>query len=282
LKHLRQVTDVYDYELHHQILVQARGSDAGIGAMAYEACCLWCLGYPDQAQQRSQETLKLGRKLAHPFSLADAICYGGCLLNSMCQDTEKLAQEADALIQNADRSNLAGWQATGRRYRGEALVLQGKIQEGIELIGKGMTEMKSERIAMYLSGTFAILAEKQLEFGLLDDARASLDEAFDFIEETDERYWEAELFRLKGKLMLLDGEISSAEACLLWAIDVSKKQSAKSLELRAAISLSRLWSEQGKKAEAKKLLEEIYNWFTEGFDTPDLIGAKLLLGELEQ
>jgi len=281
LKYLRQVTDMYDYEQHHQILVQVRGSDAGIGAMAYEACCLWCLGYPDQALKRSQETLKLGRKLAHPFSLADAICYGGCLLNSMCQDTEKLTQEADALIENADKGSLAGWRATGRRYRGEALVLQGKIREGIELIGKGMTEMKSEGIAMYLSGTFAILAEKQLELNFLDDARASLDEAFTFVDETNERYWESELFRLKGELMLQDGQISTAEACLLRAIDIAQMQSAKSLELRAVMSLSRLWSKQGKRVKAKKLLEEIYNWFTEGFDTPDLIKAKTLLKELK-
>jgi len=280
LKHLRQVTDVYDYEQHHQILVQVRGSDAGIGAMAYEACCLWCLGYPDQAQQRSQETLKLGRKLAHPFSLADAICYGGCLLNSMCQDAQKLTQESDALIENADKSSLAGWRATGRRYRGEALVLQGKIWEGIDLIGKGITEMKSEEIAMYLSGTFAILAEKQLEIGLFDDARASLDDAFVFVDDTDERYWEAELFRLKGKLLLLDGQVSGAEACLLRAIDIAQKQSARSLELRSTMSLSRLWSEQGKRVKAKKLLEDIYNWFTEGFDTPDLIEAKTLLDAL--
>jgi DNA-binding SARP family transcriptional activator/Cdc6-like AAA superfamily ATPase len=280
LKHLRHVTDIYDYEQHHQILVQVRGSDAGIGAMAYEACCLWCLGYPDQAQQRSQETLKLGRKLAHPFSLADAICYGGCLLNSMCQDTEKLTQGADALIENADRSSLAGWQATGRRYRGEALVLQGKIKEGIDLIGKGMTEMKSEGIAMYLSGTFAILAEKQLDLSLLDDARASLEEAFVFVEETNERYWEAELFRLKGELLFVDGEITGAEACLLRAVDISQKQSAKSLELRAVMSLSRLWKGQGKGPKAKRLLYETYSWFTEGFDTPDLIEAKTLLEEL--
>jgi len=280
LKYLRQVTDVYDYEQHHQILVQVRGSDAGIGAMAYEACCLWCLGYPDQALKRSQETLKLGRKLAHPFSLADAICYGGCLLNSMCQDTEKLTQEADALMENADKGSLAGWRATGRRYRGEALMLQGKIREGIELIGKGMTEMNSEGIAMYLSGTFATLAEKQLEFGYLDDARASLDEAFAFVDKTGERYWEAELFRLKGELLFTVGDISGAEACLLRAIDIAQKQSAKSLELRAAMSLNRLWSEQGKNAKAKKLLEEIYYWFTEGFDTPDLIKAKKLLDKL--
>jgi tetratricopeptide (TPR) repeat protein len=281
LRHLRQVTEVYDYEQHHQIFLQVRGSDAGIGAMAYEACCLWCLGYPDQALKRSLETLDLGRKLNHPFSLADAICFGGCLLNSMSRDSEKLIQEANALIETTDKGSLAGWRPIGVRYRGEALVLQGKIREGIELIRKGMTKMKTEGIAIYFSGTFATLAEKQLELGLLDDARASLDEAFVFIDETDERYWESELFRLKGELMLRDGQISGAEACLLRAIDIAQNQSAKSLELRAVMSLSRIWKEkQGKKAKAHQVLSEIYNWFTEGFDTPDLIEAKELLNDL--
>jgi predicted ATPase len=141
--------------------------------------------------------------------------------------------------------------------------------------------MKSEEIAIYFSGTFTTLVEKQLEAGLLDDARVSLDEAFVFVAETDERYWEAELFRLKGELLFADGEISGAEACLNKAIEIARKQSAKSLELRAAMSLSRLWSEQGKKAKAKKLLAEVYNWFTEGFDTPDLVEAKALLDDLE-
>jgi DNA-binding SARP family transcriptional activator/Cdc6-like AAA superfamily ATPase len=280
LRHLRQVTEVYDYEKHHQIFLQVRGSDAGIGAMAYESCCLWCLGYPEQAQKRSQETLEIGRKLNHPFSLADAICFGGCLLNSMSRDAEKLAQAANALIETTDKGSLAGWRPIGVHYRGEALVLQGKIREGVELIRKGITKMKSEGISIYFSSTFATLAEKQLELSLLGDAHTSLDEAFAFIEETDERFWEAELFRLKGELLFADGEISVAEACLHKAIEIARKQSAKSLELRAVISLSRLWRKRGKKAKAKKCLEEIYNWFTEGFDTPDLIAAKKLLEEL--
>ena len=280
LKYLRQVTDIYDSRQHHQILVQVRGSDAGIGAMAYEACCLWCLGYPDQALKRSQETLRLGRKLAHPFSLADAICFAGCLFHSMRQDGEELAKEAEALIQNADKGSLAGWLPTGVRYRGEALVLKGKIKESTELIQKGLAGMRSEEIAIYFSGTFAALVEGLLKRGLLDDARTTLDEAFEFVDETDERYWEAELFRLKGELLFKDGEISGAEACLLRAIEITRKQSAKSLELRAAMSLSRIWAKQGKGAKARKLLEEIYIWFTEGFDTPDLIKAKALLEEL--
>ena len=166
------------------------------------------------------------------------------------------------------------------RYRGEALVLQGKIEESTELIQKGMTGMKSEEIAIYYSGTFATLVEGQLNKGLLEDARISLDKAFSFVDETDEHYWEAELFRLKGELLFVDGEITGAEACLLRAIDIAQKQSAKSLELRASISLGRLWSERGKKAKAKKLLSEIYNWFTEGFETPDLMEARELLDVL--
>ena len=281
LKHLRQVAEVYDYKQHHQILIQVRGSDAGIGAMAYETCCLWCLGYPDQALKRSRETLELGRKLAHPFSLADALCFAGCLFHAMRRDADGLAEEADALIQNADKCSLAGWLATGMRYRGEALVLQGKIEESAELIQNGMTGMKSEEIAIYFSGTFATLTEKQLELGLLDDARASLDEAFAFVEETDERFWESDLYRLKGELLLMDKDITGGEACLQRAIEIARKQSAKSLELRAVISLSRLWQQRGKNTQAKKMLAEVYNWFTEGFDTPDLIEAKTLLDELK-
>ena len=280
LKHLRQVTDVYDPEKHHQILVQVRGSDAGTGALAYEACCLWCLGYHDQALKRSQETLELGQKLNHPFSLADVLCFTGCLLNSMRRDVQKLTELADKLVKNADQGSLAGWMATGTRYRGEALVLQGKIKEGTELIHKGMTGMKSESIAIYFSGTISTLVEKQLEAGLFDDAHSSLDEAFAFIEETDERYWEAELFRLKGELLLNDGEINGSESCFNKAVEIARQQEAKSLELRAAISLSRLWKKQGKKAQARKLLADVYDWFTEGFDSPDLIAARALLGDL--
>ena len=134
---------------------------------------------------------------------------------------------------------------------------------------------------MYFSGTYANLFEGQLEAGFLEDARTTLDEAFKFVEETDERYWELELFRLKGELLIMDGEISGAEACMKRAIEIAQKQKAKSLELRAAMSLSCVWKEQGKKTQARKMLAEVYDWFTEGFDTPDLIEAKTLLDELK-
>jgi predicted ATPase len=171
--------------------------------------------------------------------------------------------------------------ATGERSLGEALVLQGKITGGIVQLNESFEALREEGIGLYLSGTFATLAEGQLRADLMEDARTSLDKAFAFIEETNERYWESELFRLKGELLLLDGEVSGGEACMNRAIEIAQKQKAKSLELRAAMSLSRLWKQQGKKTQAQKVLGEIYNWFTEGFDTPDLKEAKALLDDLE-
>lgn len=295
LSYLEQVTDFYDSEKHHQILVQMRGSDAGLGAMAYKACCLWCLGYPEQALQCSQEALTLARKLAHPFTLADVICFAGCQFHSMRRDASGLALEADSLFQLAQEASLEGWKATAQRYLGEALVLQGKIGESAQKIKKGLSALKSEEIGLYFSGTLATLAEGCInalsgnlatfaegcmDAGHFEEVRSSLDEAFAFVEKTDERYWESELFRLKGEMLIRDGDIAGAEACFHKAIDISQKQSAKSLELRAATSLSRLWKKQGKSAQARKLLAEVYDWFIEGFETPDLLEAKALLDEL--
>ena len=144
-----------------------------------------------------------------------------------------------------------------------------------------MAGMKSESIGIYFSGTISTLVEKQIELDLLQDAHASLDEAFSFIDETDERYWEAELFRLKGRLLLSEGDIAGAEACYKKAMEIARKQEAKSLELRAVMSLSRLWRTQGKISNARSMLVEICHWFTEGLDTPELLEAKELLNDLE-
>jgi adenylate cyclase len=281
LKYLRQVAEFYDPRRHHQILVQMRGSDPGVGAMAYEACCLWCLGYPDQALEKKREALALSHEFSHPFTHADVLCYAGCQLSSMRRDSKDLGLESKELIQLSQQASLAGWMATGERYLGETLVLQGKLEESIVQIDKGVEALRTEGVGLHLSGTFATLAEGQFRANLVEDARATLDEAFKFVEEVDERYWESELFRLKGELLSKDGDFPGAEACLKKAIDIAQKQKAKSLELRAAMSLSRLWGEQGKKYQARKILTEIYEWFTEGFDTPDLLEAKALLDELK-
>jgi len=280
MKHLRHVLDFYDPYRHHRSLVYLRGSDAGLGAMAYEACCLWGLGYPDQALKRSEEALALARELGHPFSMADVLCFAGCLLHSMRGDGGSLRTNAEDLMQLSQERNLRGWLATGTCYHGEALVLQGRLQEGLTLAREGITGMHTEHMGIYFTGTLSTLAEAQAKAGLVEAGLASLEEAFTLVKKTDERYWEAELYRLRGELSLLQGDDARAEICFHKAVEISRKQCVKSLELRAAMSLCRLWKKLGKKAEAYQTLTGIYNWFTEGFDTRDLVEARKLLEDL--
>ncbi|MFZ5821224.1 MAG: ATP-binding protein [Chloroflexota bacterium] len=282
LRHLRYVLDTYASSMHHHPLLFLRGSDAGLGAMAYEVCCLWCLGYPDQALERSRAALALARELSHPFTLADVLCFAGCLYHAMRRDGESLEGNALELTRLSQERNLAGWLATATRYRGEALTLQGKIQEGTILAQQGIEAMKSETIWIYFSGTFATLTEAQLNAGQLEGGQATLNEAFAAVEKTGERYWEAELHRLQAEIFLKQGQETQAEASLEKAVEIAHRQSARSLELRAAITLSRLWNKQGKKKDAHQLLAGIYNWFSEGFDSPDLIEAGRLLDAMVQ
>ena len=282
LGHLRQVRDIYKPHNHHHSLLYLRGSDAGLGAMAYEVCCLWSMGYPDQALKRSEDALSLAREFGHPFTLADVLCFAGCLFHAMLRDESRLLMNAEELMQLSRERNLAGWLATGTRYRGEALVLQGKLQEGIKQAREGITGMHTEYMWIYFTGTLATLAEMQTKDGHLEGGFATLEEAFAIIEKTDERYWEAELYRLKGEILFKQGNDSCAEDNFNKAIEIARRQSTKSLELRAVMSLCRLCEKQGKKEEANQALTEIFNWFTEGFDTPDLIEARNLLEKLQR
>ena len=280
LRHLRYVLEIYDPSRHHHSLLFLRGADAGLGAMAYEVCCLWCLGYPDEALERSQAALALAHELNHPFSLADVLCFAGCLFNAMRRDGDSLERNAVELMRLAQGRSMATWSGTSMLYQAGALALQGKIEAGTAQVQREIMAMASENIRTYFSGPLATLAEVQMNTGQLEDAQATLNEAFAVIEKSDERYWEAEVHRLRGEVLLKQGQEARAETSLQDAIGIARRQSARSLELRAVMSLCRLWSEQNKAKEAQELLSGIYSWFSEGFDTPDLIEARRLLEEL--
>ena len=159
----------------------------------------------------------------------------------------------------------------------------GRIEEGIANIRQGTATFAVVGVRNGLTEVQAWLAKAHLIAGRAQDGLTELSEAFANLEETGERFWEAELYRIKAELLRLQDESEDeAEECLHQALEVSKSQSAKSLELRAAMSLARLWQKQGKAPEALELLSGIYGWFTEGFDTPDLVDAKALLEELSQ
>jgi len=279
--HLEQVISFYEPQ-QHQAFVSLRGSDAGVSALAYDALCLWCLGYPDQALERSQEALDLARELDHPFTLADALCYGGCMVNAVRRDAEAVKDYSEELERLAS-DLLGGWVSFAIRQRGEALAMLGNLEDGIAQMREGLAHKKGGVERCYQSGCLRSLAEAQAKAGQPEEGLTTLAEAFAFVEESGERHWEAELYRLKGDLQLAQGDEVEAEASLHKAIEVARRQHAKSWELRAMMSLSRLWQNQGapeKKAGAHQMLAEIYGWFTEGFDTPDLIEAKALLEEL--
>lgn len=280
LDHLKQTTAYYDPQQHHNAMVMLRGSDIGTSAMSYVACCLWCMGYPDQASKYSEESLALARAHGHPFSLIDVLNYAGCHFNGMRREAQELKKYAKQMLEMANEKSFHGWIGMANMYHGIALILLGQLQEGVDQIRAGMTHHMSIGDRCYMTGPYGYLAEGHAKAGRLDQALVTLDEAIAHVEETDERYFEAELYRMRGEFLLTQGDEADTEASLLKALEVARHQKAKSWELRAATDLARLWGSQGKSSKAKKLLAPVYEWFTEGFDTPDLIAAKGLLEDL--
>jgi len=277
--HFEEMTSFYNVHEHHMPYLSLRGSDPGLSALSYLAVTLWCLGYPDQALQKSKDAISLARKMEHPFSLADVLCYGGCMLNEMRRDAVKLKQHA-AELTVLGVEKVESWLPSATRYGGGALSLLGQFQEGIVEMQKGMEAMRSMGVRCYLSGAFRAIAEAQANNGDVGAAIETLIEAIEFVEDTNERHWEAEIYRLWGTLLIKQNDENGAEEKFHQAIDIARQQHAKSGELRSVISLARLLQRQGKSKQAVKLLLEIYSWFTEGFETPDLIEAKAFLDEL--
>jgi adenylate cyclase len=278
--HLEQVIAFYEPERHHRAFVDFRGSDAGLSAMAYLACCLWCLGYPDQALQHSQQALALARELEHAFSLADVLCFAGCIFNQMRRDARAVRRDAEELIQLSKGMGFSSFGGTATSYRGAALTWLGQGQAAIAHMHEGLATRQSIGAQCHKPGILAALAEAQALAGRLEEGLATLTKALDLVGQTDERHWEAELRRLRGELLQQTDDETEAQASLERAIEVARRQKAKSWELRATTSLARLWRKQGRVDEARQVLVGIYGWFTEGFDTPDLQEAKALLEEL--
>jgi predicted ATPase/DNA-binding SARP family transcriptional activator len=276
--HLEQVIAFYKPEQHHRSFISRRGVDAGLSAMSYEACCLWCLGYPDQAIRRAIETISLAKKFEHPFTLADVLCYAGGMFSAMRGDVKALKEYANSLIDLSNEVSLySGWLGMGVTYLGEALSLEGETTNAIAKIKEGINTDLSIGVNLYMPVALRALARAQANAGKVEKGLETIREAIRLSEKTGDRNWTAEFHRIEGELLRVSGDEDGAEASFLKAIEVAQHQNAKSWELRASMDLARLWQEEGKKKQAKQILSEIYGWFTEGFDTPDLMKAKALL-----
>jgi DNA-binding SARP family transcriptional activator/tetratricopeptide (TPR) repeat protein len=277
---LEQVVSFYEPQQHHREFVFLRGVDAGLSSLAYLACCLWSLGYPEQGIRQSQKALNLAHEIGHSFTLADILRYGGCEFQKMSRDAKSLKATAEELINLSVEKNFPAWLATGKSSLGEALTLLDQVEEGMSLIQAGVDSELSVGVRCSLPGSLFYLAQAYARLGEPEQGLSVLTRAFELMDQTGERHWEAELYRIRSTLQQMQGENDAAEASLMKGLEVARKQNARSWELRAAIDLARLWQKQGKLNEARQVLKEIYAWFSEGFDTPDLREARELIREI--
>jgi class 3 adenylate cyclase/predicted ATPase len=262
-------------------LVFRMGPDPGVGCRAFVAQTLWLLGYPEQALAHLHEALALAQELSHPYSLAYARCHVA-IVSQLRRDVLAVHEQAEAAITLSTEQRFPLWVALGTIFRGWALAMQGQGEAGLAQIRQGIAAWRATGAALFVPCFCTMLADVSARLGHPEDGLQALAEAHTLVEQQEERWWEAEIARLRGVLLLRQTGTPQAEAetWLQRALDVSRRQEAKSLELRASISLSRLWQQQGRRDDARALLAELYGWFTEGFDTADLQEAKALLDAL--
>jgi predicted ATPase len=241
------------------------------------------LGYPDQARQSIHEALALAKEFTHPFSLAFTLTMAA-VVHQFRREAQVVEEQAEAIKTLSTEQGFPFWLTFGTILQGWALTAQGKGVEGIAQVRQGLVAYRATGSELHRPYFLSLLAEAYEKVGQPEEGLSLLVEALAIVENTGERNWEAELYRRKGELLMIQQgqKVGEAEECFQKALDTARRQQAKSLELRVAMSLSRLRQQQGKQEEAHQLLAEIYGWFTEGFDTADLQEAKALLTELEK
>jgi predicted ATPase len=248
--------------------------------LAYTARALWLLGYPDQALQQSQEALAHAQTLPHPVTRLYALTQS-LMLQRWRGEMRQSQERSEVVMTLATEQGIAHIVAISTFQRGLWLLRHGQEQEGNAQVQQGLTAYRAMGARLELPEMLTQLAGTYGSLGKPAEGLTMLHEALALVETTGERWWEAELYRLQGELLLAQAGtppgVGEAEACMQKALAIARHQQAKSLELRAAMSLSRLWQQQGKRVEAHQLLLAIYGWFTEGFDTADLQQARALL-----
>ena len=257
------------------------GYDSRVTTLAWMALVVWGLGYADQAQQRSQEALALASQVGHTPTLGFAHFYAARLAHCR-RDVTATQAHAEALMAFAAEQGFALRLEQGRILRGWALAMQGDAFEAVAQIRQGWAVYPGVGPKLMQPYFLSVLAEVYGQVGQPEAGLQAIVEALTLVETTEERWWEAELSRLKGTLLLQlpTPDVNQADACFQQALDVARRQQAKALELRATLSLSRLWQQQGKREAAQQALAPVYGWFAEGLDTADLQEAKALLEAL--
>jgi len=291
LAHVEQGIALYDPQRHRAHTLRY-GQDPGVACRVHAMQVLWLLGYPDQALVRAQEALALTQDLSHAnttgYAMADMVH-----AHQLRGEWSAAQAQGEAALGFAAEFGLPYFAAQVSMVLGSALAWQGCYEEGISKMRQGLAAQSAAGGQGLLQFFLSLHLEAYIETGQFEDGWTVLKEALTIRPKSGERYWEEEVYRLNGELLLAEARHNltaqgtqqraaiEAEACFQHALETAREQKTKSLELRAATSLARLWQQQGKQKDAHRMLSEIYNWFTEGFDTKDLQEAKALLAELE-
>jgi len=272
--------------------------DPGVAGRCFGAWTLCCLGYPDQALKRIDEALAMAREIRHPH-LSSIGLFFGAFVYQLRREPARALPYAQQLVALACKEGLAQWIAFGKTVYGWSLAKSGKPAEGIAELREGLAACEASNTSISRPHFLGMLAEALVETGEIHEALTRLDESLEVSQHASDRYYESELYRFKCELLLTAGDRESrtrerrkmqptpaaaaaAEECLGRAIEIAQSQQAKWFELRAALSLCRLRRRQGKDPEVGEVLLPVYNWFTEGFDTPDLLAANEFLQSAKQ
>ena len=280
-EHMEMAAKVYDPERDRPLIFRYFGVDAGVLCQGFTAHSLWNLGYPDQALKRVNEAIAMAQRLSHPLSLAYARNFA-VILQQLGREARAGQESAEGVMALCAEHGFTEILAYATVMRGLEMAQQGRNEEGIAQIQAGLAASRATGAELTRPSFLCVLAEACMERGCVDEGLSALTEALAAADQHENRYYEAEMHRLQGELLLRrkDSNAAEAQSCFQRAIAIARRQSAKSFELRAATSLARLLRDTDRRDEARTMLAEIYGWFTEGFDTADLKEAKALLEEL--
>jgi class 3 adenylate cyclase/predicted ATPase len=282
--HMEQGRSLYDPQRHHHLAFRFGGFDPGVYFLMYGSWTRWALGHVDHALQLGNEGLCLAHSLSHPYTLARGL-FWNTLLHQFRGEWQVVHERIDEALPMAADHGMDIVLAVGPIMRGWAVAMQGQGAAGMAHIRQGLEAYQATGAVFQRPHFLGLMAEVHGDMAQPQDGMQAIAEALALVEQTGERYYEAELYRFKGELLLnakceMRNTEITPEDCFHQALDIARRQQAKSWELRAATSLARLWKRQGKRHEAYDLLAPVYGWFTEGFDTADLINARALLEEL--
>jgi class 3 adenylate cyclase/predicted ATPase len=281
LAHYDRSLALYD-PAEHRPLAARFGYDTRVTVICWRALASWVLGYPEKALADANHALKDAREIGRAATLMLALAHTS-VTHIVCGNYATANALLDELVVLADGRGALFWKPQALSNKGSLLALIGKAPDSVQMINSGITALRSTGATFFMPLHLSCLARAYAELGQFDDAWQSIDETMTAVETTKERWWEAEVYRTAGEiaLMLPEPDAAKAEVYFERALAVARDQKAKSWELHAAMSMARLWRDQGKRGQARDLLAPIYGWFTEGFDTLDLKQAKTLLEELQ-